>query len=102
MIACRSVDVGGFVFFTNLHSPKARDMESNPKVACCFHWCTEDSTRTVRIVGSVQRLSAVDDEASWRLVPRPNQIRVVASPMQVYIVITFMMLIVTSSGYMLL
>ena len=45
-------DAGGFVFYTNLESRKAKEMAQNPKVALLFHWREFD--RQVRLSPEAQ------------------------------------------------
>ena len=52
---------GGFVFFTNYGSRKARALAENPCAALLFHWRVLG--RQVRIEGSVVRASEEDSDA---------------------------------------
>ena len=45
----------GFIFYTNLDSPKSLDIEKNPKAAMCFHW--KSLQRQVRVSGSINRVA---------------------------------------------
>ncbi len=56
MVLLKKVSSGGFVFYTNLNSPKSQDLKHNPKAAMCFHW--KSFNRQIRILGSA---SQVDD-----------------------------------------
>ena len=58
----------GFVFFTNLESRKAIEMESNPRVALLFWW--RELGRQVKIRGVAERISAA--EAARYFVSRPR------------------------------
>jgi pyridoxamine 5'-phosphate oxidase len=51
----------GFVFYTNTHSQKAREIAENPRAALSFHWSSIGEQ--VRITGAVQR---VDDARADR------------------------------------
>ncbi|MBT4889552.1 MAG: pyridoxal 5'-phosphate synthase, partial [Rhodospirillales bacterium] len=51
MVLLKSVDDQGFVFYTNLGSRKAQQIQSNAHVAMCFHW--KSLRRQVRIEGPV-------------------------------------------------
>ena len=57
MVLLKGVSSKGFVFYTNLNSPKSRDLKENPKAAMCFYW--KSFNRQIRILGSV---SQVDDK----------------------------------------
>ena len=59
MLLLKGFDERGFVFYTNLESRKAAELDANPHAALCFFW--EPLHLQVRIEGSVSRVS--DDEA---------------------------------------
>src|SRR5690606_5508170 len=61
MVLFRGFAEGGFTFYTNYESRKARELEANPRAAMVFYWRRVD--RQIRIEGMAQRLSA---EASDR------------------------------------
>ena len=54
MILLKGLSSKGFVFYTNLNSPKSRDLKENPKAAMCFHW--KSFNRQIRILGSVTQV----------------------------------------------
>lgn len=78
MVLLKQVDDEGFVFFTNYHSPKAQELESNPYAALVFYWPQLD--RQVRIEGKVERTSAEESAAYFQTRPRESQIGAWASP----------------------
>jgi pyridoxamine 5'-phosphate oxidase len=45
----------GFIFYTNLDSPKSLDIESNPKAEMCFYW--KSLQRQVRVFGSINKVA---------------------------------------------
>jgi len=57
MVLLKELSSQGFVFYTNLNSPKSLDLKENPKAAMCFHW--KSFNRQIRILGSVTQ---VDDK----------------------------------------
>jgi len=57
MVLLKGLSSKGFVFYTNLNSPKSLDLKENPKAAMCFHW--KSFNRQIRILGSVTQ---VDDK----------------------------------------
>lgn len=67
----------GFVFYTNHNSPKARQLDADPRAALCFHW--ESTSTQVRITGAVQRVSAPTSDAYFRSRPRESQLGAWAS-----------------------
>ena len=68
----------GFVFYTNLESRKAREIEARPQVALLFPW--HDLQRQVRVEGTASRVSAEEDEAYFASRPRGSQLGAWASP----------------------
>ena len=72
MILLKGFNKNGFVFYTNLNSPKSRDLKNNPKAAMCFHW--KSLQRQVRISGLISRVD--DKEADTYFNSRPNESRI--------------------------
>jgi len=72
IVLLKSIDAGGLSFFTNYRSPKARDLESNPRAALVFFW--SELERQVRIEGTVARTSVEESDAYFQ--SRPTSARV--------------------------
>ena len=51
MVLLKELSQKGFVFYTNLNSPKSLDLKINPKAAMCFHW--KSLQRQIRVSGSM-------------------------------------------------
>ena len=66
----------GLVFYTNYGSAKASDLDTNPKAALNFHWDdpTTARVRTVRIAGTVQKVSVEETADYFVTRPRGSQI----------------------------
>ena len=62
----------GFVFYTNLNSPKSIDLRTNSKAEMCFHW--KSLQRQIRISGSITQVS--DKEADDYFNSRPYESRI--------------------------
>lgn len=77
IVLVKSVSARGFVFYTNYGSRKARDLADNPRAALAFSW--PFPPRQVRVEGSVERLTAAENEAYWRTRPRGSQVGALAS-----------------------
>ena len=74
MILLKGLNKKGFVFYTNLNSPKSHDLKENPKAAMCFHW--KSFNRQIRIIG---RVTQVDDkEADLYFNSRPYESKISA------------------------
>ncbi len=58
MVLLKGFDSRGFVFYTNLGSPKAEELKANPRAELCFYWPPD---RQVRVKGAVEPVS--DEEA---------------------------------------
>jgi pyridoxamine 5'-phosphate oxidase len=65
-------DEAGFVFYTNLESRKAREIEGNDRVALLFYW--HELHRQVEIVGRAERISALESAKYFARRPRDSQI----------------------------
>jgi pyridoxamine 5'-phosphate oxidase len=67
IVLLKGIDGGGFVFYTNYRSRKAREMEA--KSAACLLFLWSDLERQVRIEGGVEKVSARDSDEYY--VTRP-------------------------------
>ena len=77
IVLMKQFDAQGFVFYTNYHSRKARELEANPRAALVFHW--EVLHRQVRIEGRAQRTSPKESDRYFASRPRENQLSALAS-----------------------
>ena len=77
MVLLKAVDARGFVFYTNLTSPKIADIGANPRAALCFHWPKLE--RQVRIEGRVEPVSEAEADAYFATRPRLSQLGAWAS-----------------------
>ncbi|MDX9975731.1 MAG: pyridoxamine 5'-phosphate oxidase [FCB group bacterium] len=74
VVLLKGLDERGFVFYTNLTSPKAGELRDNPFAALCFHWMPVG--RQVRVEGRVEAVT--DAEADAYFVSRPRQSQIAA------------------------
>ncbi|MDC6465374.1 pyridoxamine 5'-phosphate oxidase [Pelagibacteraceae bacterium] len=72
MVLLKGLTKKGFVFYTNLNSPKSNDLKKNPKAAMCIHW--KSLQRQVRISGSVKQITG--EEANLYFASRPYESRI--------------------------
>ena len=63
MVLLKDYDETGFVFYTNLNSPKSKALRENPKASICFHW--KSLLRQIRIFGEVVQVSDKDADAYY-------------------------------------
>ena len=71
-VLLKGVDERGFVFYTNVQSPKGRDLAANPRAAAVFYWHQTD--RQVRIEGSVVAVTHAEADAYWAIRPRESNL----------------------------
>jgi pyridoxamine-phosphate oxidase len=77
MVLLKGIDAQGFVFYTNLQSAKARDLEWNPRAGIAIHW--QPLHRQVRAAGPVARVSRDEAAAYFATRPRGAQLAALAS-----------------------
>lgn len=77
MVLLKGYDQAGFVFYTNLGSRKAKEIQENSKAAVCFHW--KSARRQVRIEGAVEPVSDAEADAYFATRPRISQLGAWAS-----------------------
>jgi pyridoxamine 5'-phosphate oxidase len=70
-------DEQGFVFFTNSHSRKGRDLDENPQASLCFFW--QALVEQVRIEGPVEHISTEESNNYWATRTRDSQLGAWAS-----------------------
>ncbi len=71
-VLLKYVDQNGLVFFTNLESTKAREIEANSRVALLFFW--PELERQVNIRGNAERVSVTEAAAYFIRRPKGSQL----------------------------
>lgn len=66
------VDERGFVFFTNSHSRKGKELLENPGASLCFFW--QPLMRQVRVEGDIEPVSEQESDRYWETRPRDSQL----------------------------
>jgi pyridoxamine 5'-phosphate oxidase len=61
IVLLKGLEHGGFAFYTNYRSRKARQLEARPAACLVFQW--SELERQVRIEGSVEKVSAAESDA---------------------------------------
>ena len=77
IVLLRSVDKNGFSFFTNYKSAKGAEIAGNKKVCLNFFWA--ELARQVRILGTIDKLSAKASDEYFQSRPRESQVGAWAS-----------------------
>jgi len=77
ILLLKGVDACGFVFYTNLRSPKAKALLHDPRVALCFYWAQID--KQVRIRGRAKLVPNEEADAYFATRPRLSQVSAWAS-----------------------
>ncbi|SFG22368.1 Pyridoxamine 5'-phosphate oxidase [Novosphingobium sp. CF614] len=77
MVLLKGHGPDGFVFYTNGHSRKGREIAVNPHVALLFHW--KSLRRQIRIEGVLEPVTAGEADAYFHSRARDSQLGAVAS-----------------------
>jgi len=72
-----AIDARGFIFFTNYHSRKGRELTANPAAALTFYWA--ELERQVCVAGIVEKLPVAESETYFKSRPRGSQLGAWAS-----------------------
>jgi len=78
-VLLKSFDERGFVFYTNTHSLKGRQLAENPHCALLFLWKRLRNQVQARVEGTVSPVSAVEADAYFASRPRVSQLGAWAS-----------------------
>lgn len=77
MVLMKEFDHKGLVFYTNMTSNKARDLQANPQACACFHW--EPLKKQVRVSGRVELVTDAEADAYFASRARESQLGAWAS-----------------------
>ena len=77
VVLLKGLDAQGFAFYTNYQSRKARALAARPFAAATFWW--DRLERSVRIEGTVEKLTAAESEAYFRSRPQGSQVGAITS-----------------------
>ncbi|MGH7936925.1 MAG: pyridoxine/pyridoxamine 5'-phosphate oxidase, partial [Chthoniobacterales bacterium] len=72
IVLLKGFDQRGFVFFTNYHSGKGRELEANPQAAFAIYWVALE--RQIRVVGRVKKTTRAESAAYFHSRPRGSQL----------------------------
>jgi len=76
-VLLKGIDGGGFVFYTNYHSQKARELAATGHGALLFYWASLN--RQVRVSGRVEKVSDAESDAYLAIRPVESRWSVYAS-----------------------
>src|SRR5580658_10387968 len=71
-VLLKSYDEGGFVFYTNMESRKARQLAENPQASVLFPWLALE--RQVIVCGHVEKVTLTETAAYFATRPRGSQL----------------------------
>lgn len=77
-VLLKNFDERGLVFFTNYHSRKGREIESNPRAAALLFW--KELERQIRVDGPVTKISDEESDLYFQSRPFDSRIGALASP----------------------
>ena len=77
MVLLKGHGPSGFVFYTNSHSRKGREVLANPHAALLFHW--KSLRRQIRIEGPLREVDAATADAYFATRSRDSQLGAIAS-----------------------
>lgn len=77
MVLLKGLEDGRFVFYTNYHSRKGRQIDSTPWVALTFFW--PELERSVRIEGSIAKVDDATSDAYFASRPYTSRVGAWAS-----------------------
>ncbi|MEF1304847.1 pyridoxamine 5'-phosphate oxidase, partial [Vibrio owensii] len=77
IVLLKSVDKDGFVFYTNLGSRKAQQLEHNSNISLHFPW--HPLERQVHITGVAEKLTAMENMKYFTSRPKDSQLAAIAS-----------------------
>jgi len=78
VVLLKHIDADGLVFFTNYHSRKAVQLDSNPHAAAVFWW--PELHRQARVEGTISRTTRAQSEEYFNRRPPDSRLSAAASP----------------------
>jgi len=77
VVLLKSFDDRGFVFYTNYHSRKGKELSENPRACLLFYWSA--LWRQVRIEGDIKKISTAESEEYFQSRPLGSRLGAWAS-----------------------
>ncbi|HET9054710.1 MAG TPA: pyridoxamine 5'-phosphate oxidase [Cyclobacteriaceae bacterium] len=83
MVLLKGLEKSRFVFYTNYHSKKGKELDNNPACALTFFW--PELERQVRVEGIASRVESQLSDEYFQSRPRESQMGAWASPQSILI-----------------
>ena len=77
VVLLKAFDENGFVFYTNYHSRKGKEITENPQACLLFFW--DKLERQVRIEGTIEKIEAHLSEEYFALRPYESRLSAIVS-----------------------
>jgi len=77
IVLLKSFDDRGFVFYTNYHSRKGKELSDNPRACLLFYW--PQLWRQVRVEGDIEKISTAESEVYFQSRPLGSRLGAWAS-----------------------
>lgn len=78
IVLLKGLEEGGFTFYTNYRSRKARELQARPAACLVFQW--SELERQVRVEGAVEKVSAAESDRYYASRPLGARLSAWASP----------------------
>lgn len=78
IVLLKGISDGGFLFFTNYNSYKAKDLADNPRACIVFFW--KELERQVRVTGLVEKTNSAISDEYFNSRPEASRIGAWSSP----------------------
>lgn len=78
VVLLKGIEDGNLIFFTNYHSRKGQQIETNPQAAITFFW--PELERQIRVEGTLSKLNHTASDIYFHSRPKASQIGAWASP----------------------
>ncbi len=77
-VLLKGIDDAGFIFYSNYHSRKGRELEQNPRASILLFW--KELERQIRIEGKIEKITDQESKAYFKSRPKGSQLGAWASP----------------------
>jgi pyridoxamine-phosphate oxidase len=78
IVLLKGFSAEGFIFFTNYHSKKGKELQENPHACLVFFW--KELERQIRIEGTVKKITQKESDEYFNVRPFKSRIGAYSSP----------------------